>query len=268
VNAGVVGYNLSGRQGTGDIVARTGDSSRVLLMRDVSLGMSPVQLDLDMGSAVDMQVSNVSLVPAGSSPTQVISSVWTGGGTHGLLHANVPLKAYGVPAAALGPGELNMVALVSSESGVRPIPYRTALWSTRDVTDRSIELPTSTADPPIVNATNGVGRLSVAVSWPAAPNAPLYYAYYGSPGANSDPPYRWVDINASQGFLEGSVDLSVPDLTGVNGWNPALELAPSDSLEWGVAAVSGAPIEQLVRWYPSEESTVLNVGWSGFATPQ
>src|SRR5690606_29782293 len=117
-----------------------------------------------------------------------------------------------------------------------------------------------------VTLTTRQTKVVMSVAWPDAPSAPLYRVVAGQ--TSGSPPYRFWQLAASEGFVSGGGDISLPDLSGVAGWDPGLELVAGSFVEWLVVAETGATLDELVRWYPTREGTVLADGFSGSQTPQ
>jgi hypothetical protein len=254
-------YTLEGPRGTGDLVVSLG--STVVITRDVSLGASPLTLDVNLASpsAVSFQQRRVTLSSVPESQTNAYGSLWTKNGTYASLCASSGAPACGLPATALVPGDFHMMRVETSAPG----PYRAARWAVYEPTDREITSPVTQLGPAQVSLANQGARVAVSASWPDAPSAPLYRFYAWQ---YNTPPYRFWHIAASEGFIAGGGDLSFPDLTAVTGWDPGIELIAGAYVEWRVNAESGAPLAEMVRSFPTQESTVLEEGLTGFGTPQ
>jgi hypothetical protein len=261
-------YAFSAPRGTGDLVAKDpyNGAERVMVKRGLTLGDAPLIVDIDFNDPAILAVATHEIVTAAVTTDElsVTSSLLTSGGTYTslpLCQSTLPITC-GV-SSGLAPADLHVVWIVASNRRDGFVQYRGARWTTREVVDRSIDFPTALSSSATVTAANQDGRLSVAAQWPTGPRAPLYRVI-ASQDVQPSASTTW-ELFVSEGRLSDGLDVTLPDLAGVAGWDTAFDLVSAQYVNWWVEARDGTTLDEMMRRFPTHESLILSDGWMGAA---
>jgi len=163
----------------------------------------------------------------------------------GVPSSSFTASYYGVPSAELRTGDVHLVQAIAAtiSTGDSPIPPPTRQVGSvfREVTNRTVALGPALSTPTITTLTGGThGR--VRMQLPLQTEYRQYVAAAFNQEDQNDR-QRVVQVLATGDYIGsgGTADLSIPDLSGVPGWNNA----------WG-----------LVRGIPAVW-TATGTGWSG-----
>jgi hypothetical protein len=143
---------------------------------------------------------------------------------------------YGVPEGQLIAGDLHYTQVVGfnpSGAGSTPPPTRQVAVAYRQVQDRTVTLGPVLVDPTISTVgTAPYARLRAQWTLQAEYNR-FVYVVFSQPNVVSENA-RSFQLGATDGYLAGaaSVDFTMPDLSGVSGWNNAWGLATGANTIW------------------------------------
>lgn len=143
---------------------------------------------------------------------------------------------YGVPENQLVAGDLHYTQVVgfdASGAGPTPPPTRQVAVAYRQVQDRTVTLGPVLVDPAIsVVGTAPYARLRAQWTLQAQYNR-FVYVVFSQPNVVTEN-VRSFQLGATDGYLAGaaSVDFTMPDLSGVSGWNNAWGLAAGANTIW------------------------------------
>jgi hypothetical protein len=143
---------------------------------------------------------------------------------------------YGVPEGQLIAGDLHYTQVVGfnpSDAGSTPPPTRQVAVAYRQVQDRTVTLGPVLVDPTISTVgTAPYARLRAQWTLQAEYNR-FVYVVFSQPNVVSENA-RSFQLGATDGYLAGaaSVDFTMPDLSGVSGWNNAWGLATGANTIW------------------------------------
>lgn len=240
-------------------------TDRVVIRRRLSVGASPVTADVDfLGTdAVDTVTHPITLSETTTAKPTVYSWLWTAGGTwtNKALQVDTAGVAFGVPSSALEAGDLHVIQI--EEASLTPGLWRSITWAVHDLADRTISAPPASAAPATVSAVNQAATVALGFNWPTAPDAPLYR--FGVTQYSSS--YVSMEAIVSRDAF-ASHQYSMPDLTGVEGWDPSLGLVSGSNFDWYASSETGAPLAEMTVMLPTKEATIYHSGWKGRAAPQ
>jgi len=240
---------------------------RIIIRRDVDVPDGGTLAPLDFGTegfSPETAGATVNGLAAGEQ-TVAVSALVTGGESGTLApflnfqFSGSTLTYAGVPADRLAPGDLhwlNVVATVPAQgAGVRPPDTRQVAQVFREVGDRSLTLGPAMTMPTVTSAGSAGGNVRLRSQYaiqPAEYNRWWFFSYQQQDRGVG------VTIGASRGWQgpSNSLDLTLPDFSGVSGWNTAWGLASGMATVWTGTATGWAGAGGVI--FPGfEEGTVL-----------
>jgi hypothetical protein len=214
--------------------------SGLLLRRNVAVGSGGAQPVLDFASSAAITPASANLTLAnlnGEFATLVTMFATANSGSGALLYTDVGNTATtrtwrGVPAASQASGDLHTLIGSATASLTNSLVGRQATLYTSAVADRTLTFgPALGAVTTGTVAGSGMVRFRSQYTMQAQYNRLIIVQYQQTSNA------RIHEIQASSGYLGGtSVDVSVPDLSGLSGWLAAYGLASGVSTTWTFTA--------------------------------
>ncbi|MEX2530510.1 MAG: hypothetical protein WD960_07045 [Gemmatimonadota bacterium] len=176
------------------------------------------------------------------------------------IQGDASMPYWGVPNDRLESNDLHWLQIVGADlsgsgSGEPPATRQLGV-AFRQVEDRSVTLGPPLADPTVASiATSPYARFSA--SWVRQTEYERFVGFILTQSGGSDD--RSFVIFATDGYLGagGTVQLEVPDLTGVAGWDDAWGLSPSASAMWTVTG-SGWAGDGAINFPEVTEGTVYH----------
>ena len=199
--------------------------------------------------------------------TLYFTSFGSGASGAGLASANVPgpgpYTYYGVPAAKQAAGDLHLVQAAAYPSSQDLTQSRSSALFFKDPTDRAVTLgPALTLPAVSPAATTPYVRFSAT-----GPIQTQYSKAVVAIFTQANTEFRQAVISASEGYLAGSFtyDLTIPDFTGVSGWDNNWGPAAGTTTLWIVSATgyTGAGVGTPT---PAEGVTFSSAARSGSIT--
>ncbi len=224
----------------------TMNPDRVIIRRDVDAPANSTLPVLDFGGAEAFSLDPKTLTVNGSNgETLLLTELYTMGstGSHGaLLHVETTPSAattrpyYGIPAAKQKSGDLHMlIAVAYPAGGLNPLEagqQRTAITMFSAATDKTVALGPALIMPSLTVL--GAGRYSAKIT-----KQPEYAQFWTASiaGRNSSGATgNTVTVAATAGYVGGSatIELAVPDVMTVDGWNASW--LPANAIFWQTSA--------------------------------
>ena len=229
-------------------------------------------LDFGAAEAFDPVQANITLGNLGTELGFALTSYFTAAGSSAggatlagfSMPGSGPFKYYGVPAARQIAGDLHLAIGFAVPTLTTEDQGRFAALFFKDPTDRTVTLGTALTAPTVSTAaTAPYVRFRVTAAIQAAYNK-VVEASFTQEGTAP----RTVNIQASEGYLTGSAnyDLTIPDFSGVGGWDNNWGPKVGAQTAWEVTAYGytgigfGSP-------NPVEGSTFSGATRSGTITP-
>ncbi len=219
---------------------------RIIIRRDVDAPANSTLPVLDFGGAEAFAPETKSLTVNGSNgETLLLTELYATGSTSGhgaLLHVETTPSAaitrtfYGVPAAKQKSGDLHMlIAVAYPAGGLNPLEasqQRTAITMFSGSADKTVALGPALIMPTLTVL--GPGRYSAKIT-----KQPEYSQYWTASIASRSPSGatgNTVTVAATAGYVGGSstIELSVPDVMTVDGWNASW--LPTNAIFWQTSA--------------------------------
>jgi hypothetical protein len=222
-------------------------------------------LDFNAAEAFAPAEANIAVGNLGTDGAILTTSFFTSGGAagaslfSGLGQGAGPFKYYGVPTAKQVAGDLHFGFVIASPTaGTIDNARYTGLFF-KDPTDRTITLGAALPAPAVtVVSATPYARLRATGSIPAAYNKYVQVLYTQATAAVA----RSASIGASAAFLANATtyDFTIPDFTGVAGWDNNWGLKQGVETDWSVSGsgftgigvnspnpVEGATIQGAIR---------------------
>ena len=214
---------------------------KLIIRRGVNAGNNSTLPVLDFGSAeaFDPVQGNLTIGNIGTDLAIVLTSYFTAGGS-GAAGATVggsfipgagPFKYYGVPASKQAAGDLHLALAIAFPGLTSTDQARVAALYFKDPTDRTVTL----------GAALGAQTISAAATAPyvrfrATGPIPAEYGKLLELEFSQGTAARTVSIAATEGYLAGAAtyDITVPDFSGVAGWDNNWGPKTGSQTEWQV----------------------------------
>jgi hypothetical protein len=246
---------------------------KVIIRRGVNAGNNSTLPVLDFGSseAFDPVQGNLTIANLGTDVATVFTSYFTAAGS-GAAGATVgasvlpsagPFTYYGVPASKQIAGDLHLALAIAFPNLTTLDQERIAALYFKDPTDRTVTLgaalPAQTVS---AAATAPYVRFRATGPIPADYGKLLDLEFRQSSAARS------VTILASESYLAGAAnyDITVPDFSGVAGWDNNWGPKTGSETEWRVSTYGFTGIG-LGSLTPVDGATFKGAGRSGTITP-
>jgi hypothetical protein len=226
-------------------------------------------LDFNAAEAFAPAQANISVGNLGGDLAFVLTAFYTANGTAGVDIANLfqtgagPFPYFGVPTAQQVAGDLHLaIATAISQSADNA---RIAAIFFKDPTDRTVTLGSALPAPAVsVVSTTPYVRLRATGSVTSAYNSFVLVNFNQVAGGVP----RDVTISATAGYLSNATtyDFTIPDFSGVPGWNNDWGLKTGAVTEWTVSGTGFSGIG-LGQPNPVEGATFLSATRLGEITP-
>ena len=246
---------------------------KMIIRRGVNAGNNSTLPVLDFGSseAFDPVQGNLTIGNIGTDVAVVFTNYFTaaGSGAAGatvgasILPSAGPFKYYGVPAAKQIAGDLHLALAIAFPNVTTLDQERIAALYFKDPTDRTVTLGAALpAQSVSAAATAPYVRFRATGSIPAEYGKLLDLEFTQTSAA------RTVSILASEGYLASATtyDLTVPDFTGVAGWDNNWGPKTGSETEWRISTYGFTGIG-LGSLNPVDGATFKGAGRSGTITP-
>jgi hypothetical protein len=229
-------------------------------------------LDFNAAEAFAPATATVTLANGGSDSLSSTSSYHTGSGSVGAFAIDISTAAsrtfYGVPAAQQAAGDLHGLtasAIVGSGAGVSQT--RSVLSYFKDVAAKTLTFGPAPSNVTVTSVTGTpVVRLRSQWAVQSEYNKFFSFTYFQPVGATT----RTITITMTSGYLGGNpttIDQTMPDLSGVSGWDNNWGLRAGTvtnyitlATGWTFAAGATGPV-------PQEGGVVLSATKRGSFTP-
>lgn len=247
--------------------------TRILLRPGIDVASSTTLAPLDFGAAdaFDPQLRTATFGGiAADEGVSAFMQLRTPNGTNASLGsrpsqvgASAPFAT--VPAANLPTGHLHALSVVATENGASP-PRRSVLVVFRAGDDRAITFG-DRLGPVDVTSAGASPMVRLRAQHAASPGYPggSSLLYSQSAGGTS----RTISAQVTQGWSGGgALDYTLPDFSGVFGWNGAWGLVAGAPVSWNVSAYgwNGAPANGFFPAY-ADGIVVRTAGRVGSVTP-
>jgi hypothetical protein len=230
-------------------------------------------LDFGAAEAFDPAQANVTLGNLGTDQGYVFTNFFTAAGnsaTGATLLASPfpsagPFKYYGVPTARQITGDMHQALGFAVPNSQTLDQFRFAGLYFKDPTDRTVTLgPTLTAPTVSVAATTPYVRMRATGPIQSQYNKFVQVQYIQATTTVA----RSASIFASEAFLTGSAnyDFTIPDFSGVAGWDNNWGMKTGAQTQWTVTGVSFTGVGYFAA-NPVEGSTLQAASRAGTITP-
>jgi hypothetical protein len=245
---------------------------KLIIRRGVNAASNSTLPVLDFGSseAFDPAQANLTIGNLGTDVGFTLTSYFTatGSGTSGAALSTFPspgsgpFKYYGVPANKQIAGDLHLAIAFALPSLTATDQSRFGALFFKDPTDRTVTLGGAFPVPTITTAAT-----APYVRFRAQGSLPTEYNQFLSISYTQGQAGRTASITASQNWLAGanSYDLSIPDFSGVAGWDNNWGLKAGQATDWSVTGYSFTG--SFLTSTPTEGSTFKGGTRSGTITP-
>ena len=230
-------------------------------------------LDFGAAEAFDPVQANITLSNLGSDVAYVGTNFFTAAGTgsagaalfSGGLPGTGPFKYYGVPLARQIAGDLHQALAFAFPLSETANELRLSSLYFKDPTDRTVTLGPSLTAPTVTTAAT-TPYVRFRATGPVQTQYNKFISIGFSQGTGTST--RVVDILASEGYLAGSAnyDFTIPDFSGVAGWDNNWGLKTGAETEWTALGVSYTGIG-FNSGTPVEGSSFMAAGRFGSITP-
>ena len=227
-------------------------------------GSTMTALDFGAAEAFDPIAKTLTVNGAGSDLlSTAVSYVTANNGSTTLYTDANPASSgtrtyYGVPSAQQATGDLHLLTAVATNiTGSSASYLRIAGTYFKDATDKTVTLGPVPATATVSTlATTPYVRLRM--QWTAQTEYGKYFSSIYSQSNAAAP--RTSIVSATSGYLGGtSVDLAIPDFTGVAGWDPNWGLKAGQATQW-IATGTGWSSTGGVTSSPAVEGGSLLIG--------
>jgi hypothetical protein len=144
---------------------------------------------------------------------------------------------FGIPQGQTQSGDLHMISATAAANFTTPfLPTRTSVRLVAQAADLTVPLGPALAAvtaAPEAGAGYRRGRLAVAAQ-------PEYDRFWFASFQQGATPARRTEVQLTRGYRgsgTGTVEIDVPDFSGVNGWNPLWGLREGITIGWNLDAV-------------------------------
>jgi hypothetical protein len=227
-------YSLQVPPGTYDLIATKVTSgmqvNKVFIQRNISVsGNTTINIDFNSPNAFDPEAHNA--VIGGVSGETVVGGVEFRSHNGTLISTGVVSGVLQFPFAGIPSSKQfgNDIHQFFAEASTPTSSRRIERYFKAPI-DLSVTLPA-----PFDNATVTVATTTpytrLTASWDAYSGAQAYFAYFGRGQV------EWF-VGLSAGWLGGQRTYTLPDLSGVSGWNNNWGLPTSGTIYWEVVAVT------------------------------
>jgi hypothetical protein len=243
-------YTLPTAAGRHDLIATRGvlAPDRAVIVRDIEVPPDQqVDVDFEGPDAVAIEYRAIT----GCDVQPAFASV---GGTFLLLGLDAAQDmAATVPTAAMHDGDLNLFHCSYERLMSGGVSQFVSTTRAGREAPAALDLSPFINDVPAVWRTVAGEHELLHASWVPQPGASLYEISAGV----------WI-AHVSPAIFESTATFDLPDVSSAPGWDPTLTLKyGSQTVDWGVHIVTGAPLDELLRPFPSREGEVRIVGWVG-----
>ena len=227
-------------------------------------GSTMAALNFGAAEAFDPIAKNLTVNGAGSDfLSTAVSYVTANNGSTTLYTDANPSSSgtrtyYGVPAAQQATGDLHLITAVATNiTGSTANYLRIAGTYFKDATDKTVTLGPVPATATVSTlATTPYVRLRM--QWTAQTEYGKYFSSIYSQASATAP--RTTIVSATSGYLGStSVDLSIPDFTGVAGWDSNWGLKAGQTTQW-IASATGWSAPGGIIGSPAVEGGTLLIG--------
>jgi hypothetical protein len=243
-------------------------TNRLFIQRNLNPpNNSSVTVDFTGPNSFDPATANLTLGNLAGDEALVTSSFVTSNGTFTFLGfeadaSTATTRQYtGVPADRQVAGDLHWIMGIASAPGVEnPTHMRMVIHVFQTLADRAFSFGAAmSAVTPTVVASQPYAR--IRLSYPVQAD---YNSFWSAAFSQST---RDASVSMTTGYAggAGTVNLEVPNFSGVAGWMDTWGLRPGFQTEWSMTAV-GVPAGSILN--PFADNTVLRMGLrSGQITP-
>jgi len=227
-------------------------------------GSTMAVLNFGASEAFDPVTKNITVNGVGTDLLTTSVSYVTANNTLASLFTDVNLSStstrpyYGIPAAQQATGDLHLLtAIASNISGSTPNYLRIFGTYFKDATDKTVTLgPVPATATVSVLATSPYVRLRM--QWTAQTEYGKYFSSVYTQSNAAAP--RTAIVSATSGYVGGtSVDLSIPDFTGVAGWDSNWGLKAGQVTQWVATGTSWSSPGGVIG-SPATEGGTLQIG--------
>jgi hypothetical protein len=228
-------------------------------------------LDFGSSEAFDPVQANLTIGNIGSDLALVLTSYFTaaGSGASGatvggsFLPSAGPFKYYGVPASKQAAGDLHLALALAFPSLSTTDQFRVAALYFKDPTDRTVTLGAALPTQTITAAAT-----TPYVRFRATGPLPAEYGKLVEVSFTQSSAGRTASITLTEGYLAGAAtyDVTIPDFTGVAGWDSNWGPKAGASTEWEVFTYGFTGIG-LGSLFPVEGATFKGAARTGTITP-
>jgi hypothetical protein len=211
--------------------------NRLIIRRGLDPANGSTLPVLDFASTESFAPATANLTIGNLGTDQALEEIGltTANGTSASFFSSTPSTAttvpyYGVPDAKLVSGDLHSLTVLAFPGGSSPATSRFATLYARSVANRTVTLGSTLGVPTITTvATSPYLRLRAQLTSHSEYNVLGGIVYTQGTGATE----RTVNVLMTAAYAGGSAyDLTIPDLSGVSGWNNAWGLQPGVSTDW------------------------------------
>jgi hypothetical protein len=256
-------YEFLAPVGVHDLVASTMIGltlGRGIVMRDFAIS-SATTLDLDFAPSTSFEYVRNDVRVNGLVTDSATTTLYTQSGTQASM--GFGQHALTLPAAVGAATDLYGVSYGRCEQFVNPYRCSRTTLVTRapsSATTFELTLDNNPVPMPELFAEGDGPAVQFHTTWAGAPPATLYElaaSQFGKPS--------WWIVRSQTHLAEGPVELYVPDLSGIPGWEDAW-LAASRT-NWSVNAVDAPDVMESLRVIKTVEHETTRKGWGGELAP-
>jgi len=229
-------------------------------------------LNFAAAEAFDPIQKNLTINGLGTDLASIVAGYVTANNALTTLYTDANITSsgsrvyFGVPTAQQATGDLHQVTVNALNSTGSTLNYA-RLFSTyfKDAADKTVTLgPVPATATVSVLSTTPYVRLRA--QWTAQPEYNKYFSATFSQSNTTAP--RTSTVGATAGYVGGTtVDLSIPDFTGVAGWDPNWGLKAGAATTWTTAGISWSSSSG-INASPAVEGGTQQIGLrSGTITP-
>ena len=246
---------------------------KMIIRRGVNAANNSTLPVLDFGAAeaFDPVQANLTIGNIGSDLALVLSAYFTSAGSSAsgasiggsFIPTAGPFKYYGVPASKQAAGDLHLAFALAFPSLTTTDQFRVAGLYFKDPTDRTVTLGAALpAQTVTAAATTPYVRFRATGAVPAEYGKLVEIDFTQSTAARS------ANITLTEGYLAGAAtyDVTIPDFTGVAGWDSNWGPKAGAATEWTVFTYGFTGIG-LGSINPVEGATFKGAARSGEITP-
>lgn len=268
-------YDFAAWKSTRLVPFGTSISTRAILRRGIQLATGapdPTNLaGADLGGAESFALSAHTATLTGLDPQEQVFGAATfstqNGSSINLTGMALPAPGQttiafaGVPVSKQVSGEMHLLtAAAMKQTGANSAEYRGAWTWFAAPADRTLALPPAMA-PAVTVAAATAPQVRLRTDWPAALPYNMHFLNY----RQSDCKVGWeVTLSPRWYQLMPKGTYTLPDLSGVAGWNGAWALQTGLEVTW---SVNGQQWDSLQNWPPAEGALVRTAQSLGAVTP-